>query len=395
MDPLFFDDTEYQQRWTRVNDELTRRAHQCAVVWSKSAGSYERCADVLYLTNFYSSQSGQEPDSPVWNARSFSAVILQPGEPPELHVDDMGVRHDLVATERVYPHFDVIAGVAKALVQKNPSSPVALVGTDFLPYKYVTQLQQACPGIEFTPDDDLIRNVRKLKSQQELEVFREAGEIITRAHNTLLEHLVKGTSQREAAAAAGQIMIRAGMSWRRMIMNHGDKLAFLERDPLTGYSTDAPRTGEMVRAWIDGIYGGYWLDPGRTAVCGGKPTPAQRAVMEATIDVCEQLRTAIRPGVRVMDVALLGDKLIREAGYGEDPAQQAWPYYGHGLGSMWEPPIIEKRCCSDTEVFAANMVLGVECFLGDEHQGIAGFEDNFIVTGAGTELLSNTPKTWW
>ena len=62
---------------------------------------------------------------------------------------------------------------------------------------------------------------------------------------------------------------------------------------------------------------------------------------------------------------------------------------------MWEPPLIEKRCCTGAELFEANMVLGVECFLGDEHLGIAGYEDNFIVTPDGTELLSNTPKTWW
>lgn len=62
---------------------------------------------------------------------------------------------------------------------------------------------------------------------------------------------------------------------------------------------------------------------------------------------------------------------------------------------MWEPPLIEKRCCSDTETFEANMVLGVECFLVNPQLGIAGFEDNFIVTPEGTELLSFTPKTWW
>ena len=364
-------------------------------MWGKSAGSYERCGDVLYLSNFYSSQSGQEPDSPVWNARSFAAVILEVDETPELHADDLGVRHDLIPTDRIYAHFDVVSGVAQALKQKKPTGPVALVGTDFLPYKYVTQLQRLLPDIELVAHDDLVRNVRKIKSDRELDLFREAGEIITLAHTCLLEQLIKGVSQREAAAAAGELMIRHGMSWRRMIMNHGDKLAYLERDPLSGYSSEAPKTGDLVRAWIDGIYGGYWLDPGRTAVCGGRATRAQRDLVESVINVCERLREMIRPGVRVLDVALRGDELMAAAGYGDDPAQAAWTYYGHGLGSMWEPPLIEKRCCSETEIFERNMVLGVECFLGDEALGIAGFEDNFIVTANGTELLSNTPKTWW
>lgn len=314
MSPVHFDTHEYERRWALVNDQSHRAGHECAIVWGKSAGSYERCADVLYLTNFYSSQSGQEPDSAIWNARSFSAVILQPGETPELHVDDMGFHHELLSIDRVYAHFDVIAGVAEALNRRNLSTPVAMVGSDILPYKYVTELQQRAPDIALITDDDLIRNVRKLKSTQELDLFREAGAIITEAHTVLMERLIKGLTQREAAAAAGQVMIRRGMSWRRMIMNHGDKLDFLERDPLTGYNTDAPGQGELVRAWIDGIYAGYWLDPGRTAVCGRQPSRPQRELIEAVIGVCDRLREAIRPGVRVLDVALLGDQLMVESG---------------------------------------------------------------------------------
>ena len=54
-------------------------------------------------------------------------------------------------------------------------------------------------------------------------------------------------------------------------MNHGDTLERLERNPLTGLGDDAPNDGDFVCAWIDGIFEGYWLDPGRTAVAGRNP----------------------------------------------------------------------------------------------------------------------------
>jgi hypothetical protein len=34
--------------------------------------------------------------------------------------------------------------------------------------------------------------------------------------------------------------------------------------------------------WIYGpIFEGYWLDPGRTAICANRPTSAQKALLEA------------------------------------------------------------------------------------------------------------------
>ena len=65
-----FSRQEYERRWARVQAEMKRRGYDTAIVWGKSAGTYERSMDVLYLTNFASSHSGQEPDSAAWQARS-------------------------------------------------------------------------------------------------------------------------------------------------------------------------------------------------------------------------------------------------------------------------------------------------------------------------------------
>ena len=42
---------------------------------------------------------------------------------------------------------------------------------------------------------------------------------------------------------------------------------------LYGYHTTPPAAGDMVRAWIMGpIFQGYWMDPGRSLICGNQPT---------------------------------------------------------------------------------------------------------------------------
>ena len=110
MATRYFPIEEYEERWQRVHEEMKRRDYDAAVVWGRSGGGYERCGDVLYLSNFYSQASGQGWDTPVFNARSFSSVILQQGEKPELQADEPWPRKDLVSTDRLEWHHDPIKG---------------------------------------------------------------------------------------------------------------------------------------------------------------------------------------------------------------------------------------------------------------------------------------------
>src|SRR4051794_13033337 len=105
---------EYEERCRRTFEYMKKLGYETAVVWGKTAGVYERAGDVLYLTNFYSTHSGQEPDTRLWNGRSYSAVILQQGQVPALVTDEAEARFDIIATHRFEGLYDPISGVAKA-----------------------------------------------------------------------------------------------------------------------------------------------------------------------------------------------------------------------------------------------------------------------------------------
>ena len=392
----YFPIEEYEERWKKVYAEMKRRGHETAVVWGKTSGVYERAGDMLYLTNFFSTHSGQEPDCELWNARGFSAVLMHNDEVPELHTDEAEARLDVIATDRFEGHYDVIKGVADALNRRGTEGPVALVGSDFLPVKYARQLEGHTPKIEYVPDDDLVRDVRQIKSPRELDCFREGGEIVTRALIALMEAMIAGKTEGEAAAAGAKVVMEAGGTWHRIPISHGATARYLESNPLVGYSTEAPKPGDMFHAWIYGpIHQGYWLDPGRTGVCGGKPTPEQKHMTEALVDIMDRLMSEIRPDVKVMDVALLGDRLMSESGYASEVLKTNWPYYGHGNGCMWERPYIEPRLCTDEEVFEENMVASVEGFFDRDGVGTAGYETNYIITKDGVEDITPVPKLWW
>ncbi len=392
---LAFPLKEYEARWARVHEEMRRLGYELALVWGKSGFSYEHAMDVLYLTNYASSQEHERDQPGFWNARSFAAVILKPGEPPELHTDEAEPQEALIATDRVFGHDDVVAGVAEALKERN-ASRVVLVGENFLPAKYFRELVQGVPNVAFTIEDDLIARVRRIKSPRELDAFREGGAIATAGLNALIEALIQGETEAEAAARAAYQILRRGGAFHALPCCHGEMTRYFTIDPLTGYSRTAPEPGDLVRGWVFGpIYKGYWLDPGRSAVCQGREAPAQRRLVADCARIIEAVLGAVRAGVSVREVALLGRRLHEEAGGEPDQSGAIWPYFGHGNGSMWEPPFLHPELCGADEVFEENMVASAETFLYRAGVGSAGIETNYIVGKEGVEVITPSPLLWW
>lgn len=391
-----FSPEEYQARWSKIHDDMAVRGYEAALIFGKGGGSYDRCGDVLYLSNYYSCASGQEVDNPLNTARSFSAVLLQPGEAPELIIDEPDPRHDLLSIERVSGHSNMMTAAGKALAARGIDGPVALVGADFLPVKYWRLLDAAAPGTQWVDDETLVQRARRIKSPAELEVFREAGAIATRALDLLMEGLVGGVSEAEAVAEAIREIRRSGGVCQMIPVAHGEHISRWATDPFTGAGTTIPEQGDLVRGWLDSIiFQGYWLDPGRTAVAGGKPNGDQKALMENCIAIVDGVIEAIKPGANVHDVARIGDALSAQFQEGDSQMNDQWPLYGHGTGLYWEHPYIGVKMSRPDDHFEAGMVLGVEAFLHIEGVGTAAHEQNLIVHANRNEIITDSPITWW
>ncbi len=392
----YFPIDEYQARWERVHQRMAEQGFETAVVWGRSAGGHERSGDVLYLANYYSTHSGQGLDTPLTNARGFSAVILRAGETPELQADEPWPRTDLISTDRVDWSRDSIKAVADSLKARGATGRVALVGSDFLPLKYWRQLEAATPGIEWLPADDLVRDARLIKSPRELDCYREAGRVATRALDALIEGLLSGKSESEAAGDAAREVVRGGGHVHMIPVSHGELIEYFTSDPLAGHNHETAVDGDLVRGWVYGpMFQGYWLDPGRTVVVGDRPSNAQKEMVETTAGIVEAVIAAIRPGVNVVETARLGERMTKDAGGEKDQAAEKWPLFGHGVGLFFEKPYISVPMGDPDAVYEAGMVLGVEAFFARKGVGSAGFEQNVIVTESGTELLTTAPMLRW
>lgn len=393
----FFPKAEYEARWARVEAEMARRGLEAAVVFGRSGGTNDRCGDVLYLTNFFSTASGQGYDSALFEGRSFNSVLLRRGQVPELHADEPGLRAELFPTDRIVSANRPFRDIARAVADLKIDGPVGLVGSDVVPLRYWTVMQEEAPGIDWRIEDDLVTSVRRIKSPLEQDALRFGGATASRALTRFVEGLVMGRSETEAAAEASREIVRSGGTVHMLPCCHGELIDQFVANPIAAYTFAAPKQGDLVRAWVYGpMFEGYFQDPGRTTVCGLKPTSSgQKEMVETGARIVDAVIEQIRPGVRVRDVAQHGRRLCTQYGAVSNQMAEKWPHFGHGLGLFFEKPYLGVEMCEEDDVFEAGMALGVEAFFGLPGLGSAGFEQNLLVVEGGTELTTTTPMIWW
>lgn len=407
---MYFPLEEYEDRWSRAYAEMERHGYAVAVFWQRTGGSYDRAGDVYYLTNYASHSSGQEPSYGGWPVgRSFAAVLMREGNKPELHTAEptIVVDREEVACGELFGHDGNLAlGLAARLKELGIDGQVATNGDTFLPVQLHRDLTAATPAIEWVPEEELLYPLQVHKSPRELDLYRETGRVASDALTALMESLIRGEKESVAAANAASIIMVAGGGFQRVAAHHGPKSELaMWNNPLYGYSTQAPKPGDVVRGWVYGpILQGYWIDPGRTSVCGLRPTSEQRTVIEDCVALLDTLIEAHRPGITGRDLGRLGDEFLHKRGYGSDLGGAIWDLYGHGLSTFWLAPIIPAFATeSGTErpgwhadaAFHVGQVCTVEAFLHSPGVATATFEQVFILQENGSEVITTTPMIFW
>ena len=404
---MYFSPEEYRQRWDKVYALMEERELDAAIFWSRTAGSYDACANVLYLTNFYSNHSGQLPGGP-----GHSAAILVNGNKPLLIADEAPVSN-MIATDDYIAADSTFVAAAEALEARGIGGKVALVGSDVLPMEGWLELERSTSGIEWVPEtsySSLIAPVRRIKSPREIEACRRAGETCSRALTAQIQGMLDGMSESEAAGEAAREMYRAGGQPHRILIAHGKYTESIVSEHVQGFSNITPKDGDLIRCWVYGpSFQGYWMDPGRTTV-KGKPSEGQKDLVETTAGVVDALVAAIKPGKKILDVVAVGDKLVEDFDGDVSEMGKKWQIFGHGNGLFFEGPsfpslaairryephrldeVVEALA---NETLEENMVMGVEVFLGRDGVGQSGFETNIVITAEGAEVITPTPMIWW
>jgi Xaa-Pro dipeptidase len=233
-------------------------------------------------------------------------------------------------------------------------------------------------------DSRQLRELRKVKDENEEELLRRAAELTSEGMRVAYETVAAGVKEYEVAAEIEYAMRKRGSSGTAFetIVASGVCSAF----PHGGCSDMEIREGDLVVVDVGATYRFYRSDMTRTLVAG-KPSEKQRKLYEVVRKAQETAFEAVQPNAKAKDVDAAARKIIADAGYGE--------YFVHGLGhgvglEVHEPPTLSP---DSEDVLAVGNVVTVEPGIYLVGYGGVRIEDTVLVQRNGAEKLTNGPYT--
>lgn len=247
----------------------------------------------------------------------------------------------------------------------------------------VLALRDAMPTVEQVLAGPVLRELRLIKSRDEITALRRAAEAIDRVHGRMGEWLMAGRTEREVGDDIAEAILDEGHERVDfVIVGSGPNGA----SPHHEVSDRRIERGDPVVVDIGGTMpSGYCSDSTRTYCIDHAPddfreyyTVLRRAQQAATDHV--------RPNVAAQSVDAQARSIIEEAGFGVYFIHRT----GHGIGlETHEEPYIVR---GNDEPLRPGMVFSVEpgIYLPDRHG--ARIEDIVVVTEDGVESLNQTPR---
>jgi Xaa-Pro dipeptidase len=245
---------------------------------------------------------------------------------------------------------------------------------------YLEKLRQALPTTTIVGGWEVFRQIRAVKTPEEVERLRGAARIAERSIAAALAVAREGATEREMAIAFNETTVREGALPVLGCIGTGPRTAMPNCQP-----TDrALARGDLIRFDVGGRFRHYRADIARNAVLGEASAKARR-YHRALCAGLERAWEVMRPGARTADVYHAVMETVKREGL---------PHYrrnhvGHGIGlDGYDVPNLTPE---SKEVLEEGMVLCVETPYYE--LGFAGLqvEDTVRVTRDGVESLMSTP----
>jgi Xaa-Pro aminopeptidase len=206
-------------------------------------------------------------------------------------------------------------------------------------------------GLRLAGVGEEVERLRWTKDPEELATLRSAQEATDRAFEDILEVLVVGITERQAAAQLELAMARHGADAPSfdVIVAFGEHAAEPHHRPCHR----ALEEGDLIKMDFGALVDGYHTDMTRT-VAFGEPVAELRKVHDIVAAAQQAGIDALRPGVRAADVDHASRRVIEDAGYGERFTHGL----GHGVGlEIHEGPSLRR---DGDDVVPAGAVVTVE-----------------------------------
>ena len=287
---------------------------------------------------------------------------------------------------RVLGDWDVPAEMVKKILDgfNLPDNPRIAI-SDFTRGETISNLQPIVPNASYLSASDLLRPMRVLKSQHDIDEMKQAGRITEAAFADTLSNLKLGMTELELVEEVNYQLRKHGSlgeSFTTSFYNSGPNhpLLFGQRMETWKRKLDPPVS---ILFDFGAIYNGWCYDYGRTVFFG---EPDEEAIRVYDLIMASQAAgiAALKSGqATTSDADAAARKVIEDGGYGEEFRHRL----GHGIGmDVHEPPFLTK---GDETPLEEGMLFTIEPSITQFNTFSARVEDIVVARPDGGEKLTN------
>jgi len=408
--------TQNRERFIKLMKPNTVAIFPASPIFPKSGDGtygYKPDADVLWLSGITQEKTivVLYPDNPDKNAREV-LVLLEPNELLEKWNGHKLRKDEATAISGIknvqwLPSFDTMIQVMMnsadgVYLNSNEHNrlDVELPRTDLF---FVQKMKASYPLHQYYRAAKLMKDLRAIKTKEEVEVTKEAISITAKAFDRVLQFVKPGVMEHEIEAEITHEFLRnraTGHAYGCIIAS-GDRARTLHYEE----NNQECKDGELILMDFGAEYGNYNADLTRTIPVNGTFTARQAEVYNACLAVHNHGKKILKPGILFpeyvksinaeMEKQLLKIGLISKADIkNQDPANPAYrKYFYHGVSHHLG--LVVHDVGSYTDAVKEGMLFTIEpgIYIEEEQMGIR-IENNIWITKTGNiDLFKNIPIT--
>lgn len=270
-------------------------------------------------------------------------------------------------------------------------------------YRFVDEMKAAYPLHSFRRAAKIMKQLRSIKTKEEIVVVQKAIDITDNTFRRLLKFIKPGVNEYEIEAEIWHSFLsqRATGPAYGSIIAGGDNARTLH---YISNNADC-KDGDLLLMDFGAEYGNYCADLTRTIPVNGKFSPRQKTVYNACLHLHNYAKSILKPGISILAYTdKVGEEatrqflkigLLRKADVkNEDKDNRAYrKYLYHGISHHLGIDVHDLG--TRTEPVKAGMLFTIEpgIYIEEEKMGIR-IENNFWLTKNGNiDLMKNIPIT--
>jgi Xaa-Pro aminopeptidase len=268
-------------------------------------------------------------------------------------------------------------------------------------YRFIDEMKARYPLHTFCRAATIMKELRAVKTKEEVQVIQKAIDITEVAFRRLLQFIQPGVKEYEIEAEIYHSFLSqraTGVAYHSIIAS-GDNARTLHYTS----NNNVCKEGELILMDFGAEYGGYCADLTRTVPVNGKFTKRQKEVYNACLHLHDYAKSILKPGISILNYT---DKVGEEASKqflkigllnksdikNEDAENRAYrKYLYHGISHHLGLDVHDLG--TRTAPISAGMVFTVEpgIYIKEEKMGVR-IENNILITKTGhQDLMKNIP----